>query len=246
MRQKMLLYISCFYLLLYSMLDAQAVVQTKKYSPSTRYYLERLLKDPTIPLAEIDTSKITDMSRLFQNSLRKDFTGIETWDVSNVKDMSYMFAGAKFFNQNIESWNVANVQFMSGMFYEARQFNQPLNGWDVSNVRFMFSMFLGAINFNQPLDSWNVKNVEAMGSMFYNARKFNQDISQWNLAKIKNTRDMFHNAKMFNQDLESWNLAKLHNKEKMFFRSGMRTIPSWYQEEWRKEQELERLKRHFH
>ncbi|MBZ7978696.1 BspA family leucine-rich repeat surface protein, partial [Campylobacter sp. RM12654] len=37
-----------------------------------------------IDLSYLDTSLITDMSELFLNSNRKDFSGINTWDTSNV------------------------------------------------------------------------------------------------------------------------------------------------------------------
>ena len=70
---------------------------------------------------------------LFKSSKRtnEQFKGITDWDVSKVEDMSYMFCGAK-------------------------NFNQPLNNWDVSNVTNMYHMFYGAENFNQPLDNWIV------------------------------------------------------------------------------------------
>jgi membrane-associated lipoprotein len=61
--------------------------------------------------------------------------------------MESMFSEAKNFNQNINSWNVSNVTNMSEMFKgsldyrEKSSFNQPLNNWNVSNVTDMSSMF---------------------------------------------------------------------------------------------------------
>ena len=70
----------------------------------------------------IDTSKITDMSRLFCGS---KFNGdISKWDVSNVKDMLAMFCGSTF-NGNISKWNVSNVERMEGMFYDS-EFNRDI------------------------------------------------------------------------------------------------------------------------
>ena len=43
---------------------------------------------------------------------------INTWDVSNVTDMSEMFAGCSSFNQPLGSWDVSNVTDMSKMFDE--------------------------------------------------------------------------------------------------------------------------------
>ncbi|MGX3010033.1 BspA family leucine-rich repeat surface protein [Helicobacter sp. 23-1044] len=113
---------------------------TQKYKPKTKSELKNLI-DKNIKLSMIDTSLITDMSDLFENSNRKDFSGIEHWNVSNVTDMSSMFSGAKSFNQPLNSWNVSNVTSMSFMFGFAESFNQPLDSWNVSNVTDMECMF---------------------------------------------------------------------------------------------------------
>ena len=44
---------------------------------------------------------------------------IETWDTSQVTDMSSMFMDAHSFNQNIGEWNTSNVTSMSRMFQNA-------------------------------------------------------------------------------------------------------------------------------
>ena len=71
-----------------------------------------------------------------------------------------MFNGASSFNQPLNNWNVSNVKEMGYMFGDAG-FNQPLNNWDVSNVTDMGGMFLRARSFNQPLNKWNVSKVIA-------------------------------------------------------------------------------------
>ena len=55
------------------------------------------------------------------------FGKIENWDVSNVTNMSSLFANAPSFNQPLNKWNVSNVTDMSWMFEDARSFNQPLH-----------------------------------------------------------------------------------------------------------------------
>lgn len=62
----------------------------KRYQPKTKKALEILCKDEKVFLGDIDTSLISDMSRLFARS-RRDFSGIEHWDVSNVVNMECMF-----------------------------------------------------------------------------------------------------------------------------------------------------------
>lgn len=64
-----------------------------KYSPKDYDELKALVDDESVNLGDIDTSAITDMSGLFCDCEREDFSGIEKWDTSSVADMSYMFSG---------------------------------------------------------------------------------------------------------------------------------------------------------
>ena len=136
----------------------------------------------------IDTSKITDMSRLFYNSY---FNGhIELWDVSNVTDMKLMFYSSNF-NQPIGDWDVSSVTDMQGMFCCANKFNQPIGDWDVSDVTNMHGMFFKASEFNQPIGNWDVSNVTTMGFMFCEAYAFNQPINNWDINNVTNIDAVF-------------------------------------------------------
>ena len=54
------------------------------------------------PINTWDTSQITNMSRLFYKKEYFD-SDISDWNVSNVKDMSYMFSNAISFNIDISN-----------------------------------------------------------------------------------------------------------------------------------------------
>ena len=197
-----------------------------KYKPKTKQELEKLVYTDGIKLYDVDTSLITDMSELFYKSSRKDFEGIEDWDVSNVEDMSYMFAYMSYdsfesrskakFNRNLNNWNVSKVKHMSFMFYYCNDFNQTLDKWDVSNVEDMFRMFDNCKKFNQPLNNWNVSNVTNMSGMFQVAESFNQPLDKWDVSNVTTMRAMFNYAKAFNQDISNWNVSKVEDMGYMF------------------------------
>jgi surface protein len=79
---------------------------------------------------------------------------ISAWDVSQVLDMSNMFANASSFNGDISGWNTSSVTDMYRMFWSATSFNGNISGWDISSVAEMYDMFYKASSFNQNLCAW--------------------------------------------------------------------------------------------
>ncbi|BEG56986.1 hypothetical protein NHP21005_06740 [Helicobacter sp. NHP21005] len=100
-------------------------VYEKKYFPKSKEGLQRLIKDENIHLGEIEVGALTDLSELFKNSPRKNFEGLEFWDVSNVVDMSGMFCWCDDFNQLPDNWNVADEADITDMFACARIYANP-------------------------------------------------------------------------------------------------------------------------
>ena len=110
--------------------------------------LDRLGHDAD--LNHIDTSEVTNMVCLF--NCHKAYLGlkykdlnpdISKWDVSNVKDMDFMFFACNNFNCDISGWDVKKVENMNCMFLECERFNQDLSQWDVRNVNEIYQMFDG-------------------------------------------------------------------------------------------------------
>ncbi len=177
-----------------------------KIVANNREHLEELIKNAfeknITDLNFIDTSVITDMSALFIY-IEEDFD-ISQWNVSNVTDMSRMFADAKNFNSDISHWDVSQVIGMQGIFTNAINFNQPINIWDVSNVTDMSAMFKHAKSFNADIGQWNVSCVTDMTSMFKHAKSFNADIGQWNVSQVAERDDILEGATNFKYSIDNW------------------------------------------
>ena len=80
----------------------------------------------------IDTSKITNMSWLFEY-ISCNFD-ISNWDMSNVKNVDNMFYCCWNFNCDLSNWDVSNVINMYSVFYCCKKLNCDLSDWDVSFV----------------------------------------------------------------------------------------------------------------
>lgn len=65
------------------------------------------------------------MKDLFKNSTRKDFSGIDKWNVESVITFMSAFEGVESFNEDISKWNVSNATNFMQMFWGAKSFNQP-------------------------------------------------------------------------------------------------------------------------
>ena len=139
---------------------------------------------------------------------------IETWNVSEVTDMSNLFDDFSNFDGNITYWDTGKVTDMSHMFNEAISFNKPLV-WDTKNVTNMSNMFRGATNFNESL-YFDTEKVTNMSGMFNRAKSFNQPLKEWNTVNVTDMSHMFHRAQSFNESLEFTSTEYVTNMSSMF------------------------------
>ena len=119
------------------------------------------------------------MSNMFKNNTTFN-QSLNSWNVSNVTNMSEMFMGATIFNGSIHLWDTTNVIDMTGMFMDATSFNQHLVGyrlsesngvaswsWDTSGVLYMDRMFKNASSFSSSnARVWTINSGISLNNMF--------------------------------------------------------------------------------
>jgi surface protein len=166
-----------------------------------------------------DVSSVTNMQWMFLETSSFN-QPLGNWDVSGVTNMWGVFLGTSSFNQPLSNWDVSSATVMAGMFQRASSFNQPIGNWDVSSVTNMYAMFRDASSFNQPIGNWEVSKVTpsaGMRDMFRDASSFNQPIGDWDVSGITDMQYMFSGASSFNQPIGDWNVSSVTNMEAMFY-----------------------------
>ena len=108
------------------------------------------------------------------------------WNTSRVTDMSGLFEGAAAFNGDVGGWDTHAVTSMKAMFSGAEAFDQNIGHWDTSAVEDVSEMFRGAAAFDNArspsIGRWNTRAVANMSEAFALTKSFAQDLSQWSLC----------------------------------------------------------------
>ena len=152
----------------------------------------------------------------YQNGTNRHRGVPNSWDISNITDLSFLLAGNSSFNEDISQWNTEHVVDMSGMFLEASSFNQPIGQWITANVKDTHQMFLRASSFNQDISQWNTQQVVDMHQMFSRATSFNTPLQKWDTSNVVDMSGMFDTATSFNQPIGRWNVSRVQNLKRMF------------------------------
>ena len=184
------------------------------------------MPNTTDPIANWDTSYVTDMSYTFKHGKRPDTypwhgttaataafdANLAAWDTRRVGDMGLMFEGARAFadqNGGLAGWDTSKVSSMYFMFSGASSFSTDLNKWDTSNVVTMAFMFAHAAKFNGNITGFDTRKVDSMQGMFLDTGAFNGFISPWQTSAVRGMSKMFSGVRAFDQDLGAWDVRRI-------------------------------------
>ena len=198
-----------------------------KYEPKDEGELIRIIVDKineirskdksirTFDLNDIDTSQITDMTKLF-------------WGIRRIVEVD---------NVDISKWDVSNVQSFNNCFVDLQQFNCDISKWDVSSCHDFESMFDGCYYFNQDLSQWNFSKGENFKFMFNSCHNFDTDVSSWDLSNANSITRMFDNCHKFKgigidkMKINSKIIKDKHKRVDTFNGCDLiKNFPDWYEE----------------
>ena len=125
--------------------------------------------------------------------------GIEKFDTSKVTDMTYMFQYcSNLTNLDLSKWNVSRVSNMQGIFINNSSLvSIDMSGWDTSSVNNMRSMFNGCSGLTSlDLSSFNTSSVNDMRYMFSSCTSLRNiyvsELWSTNAVSLTNSGNMFN------------------------------------------------------
>ncbi len=177
----------------------------------------------------LDTSEVTNMSRLFSEDINLiDINALSSWDTSSVTDMSWTFSGCTILDNinPLQNWDVSSVRYMSATFSECKNLGDinALTDWDVSNVVNMgYSLYHGLfkgtkISDLMPLKNWNISKVKNMTSMFSGTQITDiSALANWNTSSVTGMHNMFSSTSINDiSPLSTWDVSHVTTMKAMF------------------------------
>lgn len=149
-----------------------------------------------IDVSHFDMSCVENISGMFRACYAIRALSIEKWNVSNCKDMSYVFDSCVgLATINIDNWDVSSCENMQNMFFNTPATSYNLSKWDISNVKNMRQMFMAAVNCKSITFNANAKleNIEDMTSTFENCKA----LTTLTLPNLENTAHLKNTCKTF-------------------------------------------------
>ncbi len=182
--------------------------------------------------------------------------GYVSWDVSNVEDMSSMFASNEHTLTDIspiDNWDTSNVENMSSLFSGDQIADISMLtvtqrdgyvSWDMSKVKNIGGMFSynGVLSDISVLATWDTSGVTNMSALFSSCVSIHDfsPIAAWNTSNVTRMGDMFQKTEITNVDFLrttqrdgyiSWDVSKVESMSSMFWNdyglTDISALESW-------------------
>lgn len=178
------------------------------------YYLTSL------DLTKFDTSKVTNMSGMFQHCSSLISLDLSNFNTSNVTDMSYMFNGCSALTSlDLSNFNTSKVTIMENMFaYCDKLTSLDVTNFDTSKVIDMSYMFCYSALTTLDVSHFNTLNVNDMYFMFGECESLIAlDLTNFNTSNVTNMCYMFYGcSSLTSLDITNFDINKVTKMINMF------------------------------
>ena len=211
-----------------SSFNTSNVTNMRNMFRATADYLNRIGGDTTIDLnlgENFHTSKVTDMSGMFDECWYLQNLDVSGFNTSNVTDMKNMFSGCYWLSGlDVSGFDTGKVTSMEGMFAGCRS----IGNLDVSNFRTdrthnMSRMFLGCSSLRSlSLAGFHTASATEMSEMFLGCSGLQKlDLSSFDTSGVGNMSKMFLDCSGLQKlDLSSFDTSGVGNMSEMFSGCG--------------------------
>ena len=146
-------------------------------------------------LDNLNTSEVTDMSRMFAGCSALRTLDVSRFDTSQVTDMREMFSGCESLTElDLYFFDTSKVTDMSRMFAVCSGLRSlDVSRFDTSQVTDMSNMFRGCSSSTTlNLSGFDTSKVKDMHAMFKNCKSLTLlDLSNFQTSEVKNMGEMF-------------------------------------------------------
>lgn len=180
----------------------------------------------SVDLTGFDTSKVTDMSFMFDGYAFDSCKALKSldlsrFDTSKVMDMSWMFSGCEGLKSlDVSHFDTSKVTNMSCMFQNCYGLTSlDLSHLDTSRVENMNCMFSGCRGLKSlNLSRIDTSNVESMSGMFSGCRGLTSlDLSRFDTSNVTGLGSMFSGCSgLESLDLSHLDTSKVEGMSYMF------------------------------
>ena len=172
-----------------------------------------------------------------QWSKLQEITGAELLDMSNTKDMRWMFYCCSSLKRvDVSKWKIGQVKSLQGTFNRCSSLEDlgetNVKSWNVSQVENMHTLFLYCQKLTAlDVSGWNTSNVDNMAWMFKGCESLTElNVSGFQTGKVINLQHMFYQCKNLNSlDVSTWDTSNVGNipedkKENSWYQGGMKAL----------------------
>ncbi|KQE78275.1 hypothetical protein APB90_09670 [Acinetobacter baumannii] len=143
---------------------------------------------------------------------------VNSWDMSEVQDISYAFANCINFNRSV-NWIAPKLLYISATFKQCSKFDKDVAIKGCKPLS-LSSAFINASAFNSKIDI-DTSECSDFSNMLAGAKKFNQPLTNFNFGKAVSLNRFLLGAASFNQPIDFGNMLLLTEAYYLFADSKM-------------------------